>query len=123
MDLGTRTTGLATTEGSLATPYKTIFHNSLKESVEKISQEAIMLNAEKVILGYVPGKIQTLFEKFKEEFQKKNPNIEVVMVDETLTSRQATDEMIKLQMSKRKRAAKEHETAAAILLQNYLDDK
>ena len=123
IDLGQKTTGLAISEGQLATPYKTITHKSQKEALVKILEICDAESIEKIVLGYVQGKISKLFENFAKEFGKVKPNVEVVMVDETLTTRQAQETMIKLQLSKKTRQKKEHEIAAVLILQSYLDER
>ena len=121
IDLGKKTTGIAISEGQLATPYKTITHKSQKEALDKILEICDSESIKKIVLGYVPGKIEKLFENFAKEFRKKRPAIKVVMVDETLTTRQATETMIKLQLSRKTRQKKEHEMAASQILQFYLN--
>ena len=121
IDLGKKTTGIAISEGQLATPYKTITHKSQKEAVLKIVELCDELEVEKLVVGFVEGKIKSYFENFAKEFKKARPAIEVVMVDETLTTRQAAETMIKLQLSKKKRQKKEHEMAAGQILQSYLN--
>ena len=121
IDLGKKTTGIAISEGQLATPYKTITHISTKDAVLKIARMCDELEVEKLVVGFVEGKIKSYFENFAKEFKKARPAIEVVMVDETLTTRQAAETMIKLQLSKKKRQKKEHEMAASQILQSYLN--
>jgi len=121
IDLGKKTTGIAISEGQLATPYKTITHISTKDAVFKIAELCDELEVEKLVVGFVEGKIKSYFENFAKEFRKKRPAIEVIMVDETLTTRQATETMIKLQLSKKTRQKKEHEMAASQILQSYLN--
>ena len=123
IDLGQKTTGLAISEGRLATSYKTITHKSQKEALFKILEICNKESIDKIVLGYVQGKIGKLFENFAKEFRKVKPNVEVVMVDETLTTRQAIETMIKLQLSKKARQKKEHEIAAVLILQSYLDER
>lgn len=107
----------------MATPYKTITHKSQKEALFKILEICDAESIEKIVLGYVPGKIGKLFGNFAKEFRKVKPNVEVVMVDETLTTRQAQETMIKLQLSRKKRQKKEHEMAATQILQSYLNQR
>jgi len=121
IDLGKKTTGIAISEGQLATPYKTITHISTKDAVFKIAELCDELEVEKLVVGFVEGKIKSYFENFAKEFRKKRPAIEVIMVDETLTTRQAQETMIKLQLSKKTRQKKEHEMAASQILQSYLN--
>ena len=121
IDLGQKTTGIAISEGQLATPFKTITHKSQKEALSKIIKLCDELGVEKLVVGYVEGKIKSLFESFVSNFKKARPAVRVVMVDETLTTRQAQETMIKLQLSRKKRQKKEHEMAAVLILQSYLN--
>ena len=123
IDLGQKTSGVAVSEGQLATPYSTIKHQSIKEAVSKISKICDELEVEKLVVGYVEGKIKSSFENFVKNFKNVNPKIKVILFDETMTTRQARNYMIKLQVPKTKRAKREHEIAASIILQSYLDSQ
>ena len=123
IDLGEKTTGLAISDSSLATPLKTVTHKDQSEALVKIGQ---IINDEKVdtvVIGFVEGKIKTLFDTFSQKLKEINPNLKIIMWDETLTSLQARQTLIKLQVPKFKRAALEHEVAASLILQSYLDSK
>ena len=121
IDLGQKTTGIAISEGNFASPYTTIKHQSIKEAVSKISEICDELGVKKLVVGFVEGKIKSYFQKFAKIFERINPEIEVILWDETMTTRQARSYMIKLQIPKIKRAKKEHQVAASIILQSYLD--
>ena len=121
IDLGQKTTGLAISEGNFASPYTTIKHQTIKEAVSKISKICDELGVKKLVVGFVEGKIKSYFQKFAKIFERINPEIEVILWDETMTTRQARSYMIKLQIPKIKRAKKEHQVAASIILQSYLD--
>lgn len=123
IDLGKKTTGLAISSGTIASPYKTITHKNLAEAVKKISAVCHEQSIDKIILGFVEGKIKSYFEDFARKFQKINPKIEIVMRDETLTSRQAVDTMININLSRNKRRQREHEIAASLILQDYLENQ
>lgn len=123
IDLGQKTTGLAISEGNFASPYSTIKHQSIREAVIKISQICDQFNINKLIIGFVEGKIKSYFQNFVKNFKKEKPNVEVILWDETLTTRQARRYLIKLQVPKTKRKQKEHEIAASIILQSYLDSQ
>ena len=123
IDLGQKTTGIAISEGQLAAPYTTIKHKSIKEAVAKISQLCDDLEVKKLVVGFVEGKIKSYFQSFVKNFGNENPEIEVILWDETMSTRQARDYMLKLQVPKTKRSQKEHEVAAAIILQSYLDSQ
>lgn len=122
IDLGKKTTGLAISSGELASSYKTITHNSTKDAIDKVSKICQEESIDKIIIGYVEGKIKNYFEKFAQQLKQRNPQLEVVLWDETLTSRQATESMIKLDIPKNKRRQKVHEIAATLILQSYLDE-
>ena len=121
IDLGEKTTGLAISEGMIASPYKTIHHKNRSEIVSSIVQIIEQENIDTVVIGYVKGKINKLFSDFAQNLKTKKPDIQIIMQDETLTSLQAGELQIKLQVPKFKRSAKEHEVAASIILQSYLD--
>lgn len=123
IDLGKKTTGLAISSGTIASPLTTITHKNLKEAVEKISIICEEESIDQIVLGYVEGKIKSYFQSFAEKFKAKNSNVEIVMIDETLTSRQAVETMINIDLSKNKRREKEHEVAAALILQDYLENR
>ena len=121
VDLGQKTTGLAISEGTLAAPYGTLKHQSVRQAVGKISNICDELEVEKLVVGIVEGKIKSYFQSFVNNFKAQRPQIEVILWDETLTTRQAREYLIKLQVPKTKRGQKEHEVAAAYILQSYLD--
>lgn len=122
IDLGEKTTGLAISESSLATPYKTITHKNQDEAVAKITAICQELGVDTLVLGFVEGKIKAMFDTFAVKIQNLLPNTKIIMVDETLTSGQATQTMIKLSVPKLKRRERQHEFAAALILQSYLDN-
>lgn len=121
IDLGQKTTGVAISEGHFASPYTTLKHQSPQQAVGKVVTLVEKLNVDKVIVGYVEGKIKSLFTEFATLLKKKKPELEVILMDETLTTGQARQYLLKLQVPKKKRAAQEHEVAAAIILQQFLD--
>lgn len=121
IDLGQKTTGLAISEGTFASPYTTIKHQSPKEALQQVVKICNDQNINKIVIGFVEGKIKGMFEKFAQDLQKEKPDLQIILCDETLTSRQATLHMIKLGIAKRRRKIKEHQIAAALILQSYLD--
>lgn len=123
IDLGQKTTGLAISQGMLATPYKTIKHTSSKQILTSVIGIIEKENITTVVIGFVEGKIKKFFEDFAAQLRSAKPNLDVILWDETLTSRQARQSMIKLNVAKKKRGQKEHEVASALILQSYLDSK
>lgn len=121
IDLGEKTTGLAVSDSTIATPYKTISHKTMDDALTSIIRIIDQEKIDTVVLGFVEGKIKVMFNDFATKLQSLIPNIKIIMVDETLTSLQARQTLIKLNVRKTKRAAKEHEVAASLILQSYLD--
>lgn len=121
IDLGRKKTGLAISEGSIASPYKTITHESLAQAVEKTVHEIDNLDAKIVVLGYVEGKNKAYFEKFAKLIKSKRPNLKIIMEDETLTTGQARQTMVKFGLPQKKKSKKEDAIAASIILQGYLN--
>jgi putative Holliday junction resolvase len=60
---------------------------------------------------------------FKQKIESINPDIEVVLWDERLSTRTAIKTMIKGSESRKNQKLKKDELAAVVILQNYLDYK
>lgn len=121
IDLGRKKTGLAMSEGTIASPYKTITHESLAQAIEKTIHEIDALGVKIIVVGYVEGKNKAYFEKFGDSIKSKRPNIKIIMEDETLTTGQARQTMVKLGLPQKKKSKKEDAIAASIILQGYLN--
>lgn len=130
LDLGTKTLGLSMSDTTLtiASTYKTIrFENSdydflipeLKKIVEEFNITKFVLGLPKNMNNTIGDRGQTTIE-FKEKLEK-NLNIEVVLQDERLSTVEATNYMIKADISRKKRKEKIDSLAANIILQTYLD--
>lgn len=132
LDLGTKTLGISKSDLSqmIANAYTTInfrtddYQTALKE-LTKIVKE---LDPEKLILGLpknMDGSIGFQGEKtleFKTLIEKEY-HLEVVMIDERLTSKMAHNIMIEADLSRKKRKTKVDKLAATLILQSYLDSR
>lgn len=130
LDLGSKTLGVAISEsGIVASSYTIIRHNEeydrLIEEVEKI---VIERHIDEIVLGLPKnmnnsiGPKGELSYKFKDMLENKL-NKKVVLVDERLTTKQATDILISNDTSRKKRKKVIDSMAATIILQSYLDKK
>lgn len=130
LDLGTRTLGVSICDltHTIATTFTTL-HFSDSDYDSAINQlKPIILdnNIGKIILGFPknmngtvgPRALVTL--EFKEKLENTF-NIDVIMQDERLTTRQAECYMLEADMSRKKRKQKIDSLAANIILQTYLD--
>ena len=126
LDLGSRRLGVSISDpnGIIASAYKVIEHNEeyekLVEDIKKIvSDEKI----EKIVLGLPKNMNNTigpkgeLSYKFKEMLEEKIDK-EVILVDERLTTKEATDVLIKGNTSRKKRKKVVDSLAATIILQS-----
>lgn len=129
LDLGSRTLGVAISDptGLIASSYRVIRHN---EEYDKIINdvEKIVLEKEidEIVLGLPKNMNNTigpkgeLSYKFKEKLENKL-HIPVHLMDERLTTKQATDLLIRNDTSRKKRKQVVDAMAATIILQSYLD--
>jgi len=130
LDLGSRTLGLAVSDktGMIASSLKTIRHNEeydlLLSEIKKIVDE---LEIEAIVLGFPKNMNNTIGPKgelsleFKEKLESTLKDIPIYLQDERLTTKQATDILIKGNTSRKNRKKVVDSLAATIILQSYLD--
>lgn len=118
VDFGLKRVGLAISEGEIASPYKIIEGVSILDLLEKLKKEA--LGFDRIIIGLPEGKMGKVVKKIVRNL--KSLGLDVIEVDETLSTQQATIQMVELNIAKKKRTSNDA-YAAAIILQNYLDEK
>ena len=132
LDLGTKTLGIASSDifQMIASSYKTINFttsnydfaiNELKKVIKELDPEKIILGLPKNMNGSIGSQAQTSLD-FKSLLEKET-NLEVIMIDERLTTKMAHNIMIKADLSRKKRKTKVDKIAATLILQTYLDSK
>ena len=129
LDLGSRTLGVAISDitHTIATSYIVIRHNEeydrLLDDVEKMVKDE---HIEKIVLGFPKNMNNTIGPKgelsleFKKKLEQKL-NIEVILQDERLTTKEAESVLIKNNTRRNKRRKVIDKLAATIMLQSYLD--
>lgn len=130
LDLGSKTLGMAISDytGMIASRLDTLYfenedYDSLLEPLKKIVNDE---NIEKIVLGLpknMDNSIGTRAEitlEFKEKLEKFI-GLEVIMIDERLTSVISNQVLISANMSRKKRKKKVDGMAAVLILQSYLD--
>jgi len=130
LDLGSVTLGVAISDalGIIANPIGTykINKNDLQDALNCVKLLVNEHRVERVVLGLpknMNGSIGFQAE-YSLEFKKlleSELNLEVVLIDERLTSKMANQVMIKADVSRKKRKANVDKLAATIILQAYLD--
>lgn len=130
LDLGSRTVGMAVSDylGIIANPIGTlrIEENDLDQALALVKEEVKKQGAEKIVLGLpknMNGSIGFQAEyclKFKGMLEEEL-KMEVIMIDERMTTKIAHATMIEADMSRKKRKQNVDKLAATIILQSYLD--
>ena len=127
LDLGTRTLGLAMSNGLIATTYKTIRYDDIEKLIVELQKEINDNNIECLVLGFPKNMNNTIGPRALEtlEFKKRleDLNYVVELQDERLSTVSAHNYMIEADMSRKKRKEKVDALAATIILQTYLDRK
>lgn len=130
LDLGSKTLGMAISDytGMIASRLDTLYfdnedYDSLLESLRKIIDDE---NVEKIVLGLPKNMDNSIGERaeitleFKGKLEKTF-GLEVIMIDERLTSVISNQVLIEANMSRKKRKKKVDGLAAVLILQSYLD--
>jgi putative transcription antitermination factor YqgF len=118
IDYGKRKIGLALSEGRTASPLKVLEVSSLIDALNKVGQVIKLEGIEVVVVG-IPESGESL--KITRDFIKElKKNISVVEVEETLSSKEALNQMIEMGLS-RKNRGQEDAYSATIILQTFLD--
>jgi len=115
VDYGDKKIGLALAAASLAEPYKVVAN--LTEVVSEIK----LNKPEKIILGISEGQSAQKAREFGAKLHQET-GIEVILQDETLSTREAQDLSIEAGIKRNKRHKMEDAFAATLILQRYLDN-
>ncbi len=119
VDFGLRRIGLATSEGEIASPLDTIRVKGLRDAAQKVSEFAKSQEFNKIVVGLPEGKMGQTVLGFVKALKKKGFDVDTA--DETLSSKIATQRMLEQNIPQRARRINDA-TAAAIILQNFLDN-
>ena len=130
LDLGNKTLGIAISDelNFLARGLETYrfgeqeFNNALNHTLELVNKH----NIDIIVLGFPKNMDGTIGEqgKISQQFKKNLEammDIKVVLWDERLTSKMASNMMIKQNLKRKKRKKDIDKMAAVIILQGYLD--
>ena len=132
IDLGSKTVGLAMSDptATIASSFKTIFFSNedYKSTIPEIKQIVTDYNIKKIILGLPKNMNNTLgfaaerSLKFKKALEKRY-SLEVTLIDERLSTVEATNYLLDADMSRKKRKKVVDGVAASIILDTYLKMK
>ncbi len=131
LDLGSRTLGISISDrsGIIASSLTIIRHNENYNSlVPQVKQIIDEYKVDEIVLGFPKNMNNTIGPKgelslqFKEMLEKEIKK-EVHLVDERLSTKEATNLLISNDTSRKKRKKVVDSMAATIILQSYLDRK
>jgi len=121
VDFGLKKTGLAIADGNLSEPYIVLEHGDMKVLKKRMKDIVQKEKIEKIVVGISENKMA---EKTREFWKgmKKDLVIPIVFQDETLSTREAQMKSIEAGIRRKKRKEMEDAYAAALILQDYLDN-
>lgn len=114
IDFGLKNIGLAIAEGFLVEPVGVI---KAENQIKRVCQEH---GIEKIIIGFSEAKMAKKTRQFGKRLTRVT-GLPVEYQDETLTTEEAKELMVKIGKPKKKRQEQTDAIAAALILQSYLD--
>ena len=130
LDYGDKKIGIAISDPMqiIAKPFKTLDNTTNDNTLLQLNQIISEYNVEKIVVGLpitLKNKYSIQTEKVSVfiDFLKNNISIPVDSYDERLSSKIAIQSLIKQGIKTGHNKKEVDKTAAAIFLQNYLDDK
>lgn len=120
IDYGLRNIGLAVSYGFLAEPVRTLKVKDKPEAIKKIKRIIKEKQISKVVLGITEKEMADKTKDFAQALREAT-KLPVVLWDETLTTHEARQKMFESGRPRAKRKTAEHQIAACLILQEYLD--
>lgn len=122
IDYGRSKIGLAIADGLLAEPWKVIREGDKNLLINNIKKIAEAERIEKIVVGVSEGEMGEESKAFASAISHLSSAISVETFDETLTSHDAQSLSRQAGIGRKKRREMEDAYAAAIILQNYIDN-
>lgn len=129
LDYGEKRIGIAVSDplGITAQPVDYICNKGKQKNLLKIEELILKYNIKKIVIGVPFNLSGGESQKTKEvnrfvEFLRKNLDIEIIGIDESLTTYDAENILIQADISRKKRKEKIDKLAASLILQQYLRD-
>lgn len=130
LDLGTKSLGIALSDqtGTIASFYKNIKFTDQNKMLAELKEIIAKEKPDKIILGYPKNMDNSEGERAKETKKFKATlakiyNQEIILEDERLTTKVATQTLIEADLSRKKRKKIIDGVSAVLILQSYLDRK
>ncbi|MBI4058373.1 Holliday junction resolvase RuvX [Candidatus Gottesmanbacteria bacterium] len=120
IDFGKKWIGLAISDGEFAQGIGCFQTGEVVERIRALIKQEEMITT--IVIGRPEGRLKEAVEKFGSALHK-HFNIPIIFWEETLTSRAARERLSELGARNKSRKTKEHQVAATLLLQDYLDSR
>jgi len=127
LDFGSKTLGISISDKTniVANSLELIRYDDIMEVIKKLEIIISNYNITHIVLGYPKNMNNTLNERTEKtlEFKKlvETLNVEVILEDERLTTREATRTLIEGNVSRKKRKNLVDKVASTFILQGYLN--
>lgn len=120
IDFGLKHLGVAIATGPLAEPLTHISYHQPEKALTALQDLCQTHHIDHIIMGLSEGHMAQLTQQFGAKLQK-HLQLPLTYHDETLSSQEADRYLRQAQAKKKKRQNAQHQTAAAIILQDFLD--
>lgn len=120
IDYGLRHLGLAVSFDSLAEPLGQLDYRREEEALRRLAQVCREEKIERIVVGISEGKMADRTRGFAQRLAKET-GLAVEFEDETLTSQEAKQRLIESGKGRKQRGRQNHQAAAALVLQAFLD--
>ncbi len=121
IDFGLKHLGLSIAEGPLASPLTQYSYTSDTIAFNYLKQLIADQQVETIVIGLPEGKMQQNVKNFANKL-KEFTNLPVHFQDETLSTKEAQRMLFQAHKPQKKRRL-DHQAAATLILQAYLDDQ
>lgn len=135
LDIGDKRIGVAVSDplGLTAQPLQIIERTQFKKDCGVIFKLVEEYDAVQIVIGFPldlnhqegpqAKKVRFFFEGLQKFLQEKKSNVTLELFDESWTSKEAEAILLEADLSRQKRKKIRDKLAAALILQNYLDEK
>ena len=130
IDFGSKRVGISISDKTniLARSYDVLSFSSDEDLLNKIKKIVLKEDITHIVMGLPKNMNNTIGDSAKrvldfEEMLKSNLNQEIILYDERLSTKEATNMLVDFDISRKKRKKIVDKVAATIILQNYLDKR
>jgi len=117
IDYGEKMVGVAISDGTYAQDLDSFATN---EAIDRIVLQCQQYLIEQIVIGEGTGRLSQTIDSFGKKLAGLT-KLPIIYWDETLTTARAQAVLLTNRSTRKRRRTKEHQVAAALILQSYLD--